>query len=74
MIESMRMRWEGHVAYIEEKLNSCRCWWKSHKERDDWEGLDIGGRIILKRILEKWDGVVWTGFIQLRIGTSGGFL
>jgi hypothetical protein len=33
--------------------------------------LDVGGRIILKRILEKQDVVVWNGFIRLRIGTSG---
>jgi hypothetical protein len=36
-------------------------WWESHKEID----LDMGGRIILKSILEKLDGVVWTGFIWL---------
>jgi hypothetical protein len=28
----------------------------------------------LKRILKKWDGRLWTGFIWLRIGTSGGLL
>jgi hypothetical protein len=36
------------------------------------EDLDVGERIILKWILEKQDGVVWTGFIWLRTGTSGG--
>jgi hypothetical protein len=35
------------------------------------EALDVGGRIILKLILEKCDGVVGTGFIWLRIGISG---
>jgi hypothetical protein len=30
------------------------------------------GRIILRWILDKLDGVVWTGFIWLRIMTSGG--
>jgi hypothetical protein len=34
--------------------------------------VDVGGRIILKWILDKKDRVVWTGFIWLRIGTSGG--
>jgi hypothetical protein len=33
------------------------------------EDVDVGGRIILKLILEKQDGVVWTGFIWIRIGT-----
>jgi hypothetical protein len=27
------------------------------------------GRIILKWILERWDGVVWTGLMWLRIET-----
>jgi hypothetical protein len=28
--------------------------------------LDVVGRLIMKWILEKWDGVIWTGFIWLR--------
>jgi hypothetical protein len=35
--------------------------------------LDVGGRI-LKWTLGKQDGVVWTGLIWLRVGTSGGLL
>jgi hypothetical protein len=31
-------------------------------------------RIILKWILDKWDGAVWTRFIWLRLGTCGGLL
>jgi hypothetical protein len=27
--------------------------------------------IILGLILERWDGVMWTGFVWLRIGTGG---
>jgi hypothetical protein len=38
------------------------------------EDLDVGGRITLKRILEKQDDVVWTKFIWLRIPTRGGIL
>jgi hypothetical protein len=49
-------------------------WWESQKERDDCEDRDVGGRVILKRILENLEGVIWTGLIWLRIGTSGGFL
>jgi hypothetical protein len=37
-----------------------------------YNNLDVGGRIIIKWILEKQDGVIWTGFICLRIGTSTG--
>jgi hypothetical protein len=29
-------------------------------------------KIILKWIFRRWDGVVWTGLIWLRIGTGGG--
>jgi hypothetical protein len=34
----------------------------------------VGGSIILRRILEKEDGVVLTGYIWLRIGIIGGAL
>jgi hypothetical protein len=33
---------------------------------------DVGGWIILKMISERYDGVVLTGLIWLRIATSGG--
>jgi hypothetical protein len=49
-------------------------WWESQKERDYYEGQDLGVRTVLKYILERYDGVVWTGSIWLRIGTSGGLL
>jgi hypothetical protein len=41
---------------------------------DHSEVLGIGGKIILKRILEKQGGKLWTGFIWLRIETSGELL
>jgi hypothetical protein len=47
-------------------------WWENQKERDDYEDLDVGGRIILKRILERKDGAVWTRLIWLRIRASRG--
>jgi hypothetical protein len=42
-------------------------WGESQKGRDNWEE-DIGGWIILKWILERYDGMVLTGLIWLRIG------
>jgi hypothetical protein len=42
------------------------------KARDQLENLGVVGKIILELILE--DGKKWTGFIWLRIGTSGGLL
>jgi hypothetical protein len=35
---------------------------------------DVGGSLISKCVLERWDGVLWTGLIFLRIGTSRGLL
>jgi hypothetical protein len=49
-------------------------WWESQKERDHWEDKDLGGRTILKWILERKDKMEWTGWMWLRIGTSGGLL
>jgi hypothetical protein len=44
------------------------------KGREHSEDLDVDGNTILERILEMYGGKVWTGFIWLRIGTSGVFL
>jgi hypothetical protein len=38
------------------------------------EDIGIDWEIILEWILGKWGGEVWTGFIWLRIGTSGRLL
>jgi hypothetical protein len=42
--------------------------------RDHSEDLNVGGRVILEWILEKKGAKLWTGFIWLRIRTSGGLL
>jgi hypothetical protein len=46
-------------------------WWDSQKETDYWEYLEVGGRIILKRILERQDGVMRNVFIAFKAGTIG---
>jgi hypothetical protein len=38
------------------------------------ENVNVGWKIILKFILDKYYEVVWTGIIRLRIGSSGGLL
>jgi hypothetical protein len=66
MIQSRRMRLTEHVAHMGEKRNAYRILVGKP------EGRRPLGRC--KWILEKLDDVVWTGFIWLRIGTSGGVL
>jgi len=40
-------------------------------EREHLEGLGMDGRIILKWILNKWNGEAWIELFCLRIGTGG---
>jgi hypothetical protein len=44
------------------------------KERDHLEDLDVDGRIILKEILKKEGGKMWTGVIWLVIETASELL
>jgi hypothetical protein len=43
-------------------------------ERGRWGDPDVNGRIILRWILRKLEGLVGTGWNWLRIGTGGGHL
>jgi hypothetical protein len=61
---STHKRWETHTGFWSENL----------KESDNFEDVDVDGRIILEWILGKQGKKVWTGFIWLRIGTSGALL
>jgi hypothetical protein len=47
------MRWVGHVARFGKKRNAYMVLVGKREERDHEEGLDVGGRLILKWILEK---------------------
>ena len=49
-------------------------WWGNLRERERWGDPDIDGRIILRWIFRKWEGVVGTGWSWLRIGIGGGHL
>jgi len=42
--------------------------------KDHLEDLGVGGRIMLRWIVRKWDVGAWTGTSCLRIGTGGGYL
>jgi hypothetical protein len=50
------------------------CWWGSLRERGHRGDQDVDGRIILRWIFRKVEGVVGTGWSWLRIGTGGGLL
>jgi hypothetical protein len=73
MIKLGKMKSEGHVAHMRENMNAYRMsagkpegkrpLWRS---RSRWED-------ILKLICERQDGVIWTGLIWLRMGTSESF-
>jgi hypothetical protein len=43
-----------------------RLWQETHKERDHYEDLDVGVTIILRWILERWDGMDWIDLSQDR--------
>ena len=61
-----RVWWKGGVC--------TGFWWGNPRERDHLGDPDVDGRIILRWIFRKWEGVVGTGWSWLRIGTGGGHL
>jgi hypothetical protein len=52
-----------------EKRNAYRLLVGNPEGKRPPEGQDVGGWI-----LERWDGVMWTGLFWLRIGTGGELL
>ena len=61
------------MLHVWRKVEVCtRFWWGNLRGRDHWRDQDVDGRIILRWIFRKWEGVVGTGWNLLRIGTVGG--
>ena len=74
VVKSRKMRWAWHVAHMGEGEVYTGFWWGNLRERDHWGDPDVDGRIILRWIFRKSEGVVGTGWSWLRIGTGGGRL
>ena len=68
------MRWAGRVARMGEDRRVRRVLVGKPEERCHWEDQDVDGRIILRWIFRKLEGVVGTGWSWLRIETGGGHL
>jgi hypothetical protein len=60
MINSRRMRWAEHVARTGEKRNAYRILVGKPDGREHYENQDVSEWIILKWMLERYNGVVWT--------------
>ena len=73
VVKSRRMRWAGHVACMGEGRGVQRVLVGKPEGKRPLEHLDVDGRIILRWIFGKWEGVK-TGWSWLRIGPDGGHL
>jgi len=67
------MKWAGHDAYGEGS-GVHRFQVGKPEGKSYWGDPDVDGRIILRWIFRKREGVVGTGWSWLRIGTGGGQL
>jgi hypothetical protein len=74
VVKSRRMRWAGHVARMGEDRGVHRVLVGKPKGKRPLGNQDVDGRIILKWIFRKLEGVVGTGSSWLTIGTGGGLL
>jgi hypothetical protein len=72
--KSERIRWARLVARMRMMRNAYKILVEKMKGRDHAQDLGVDGKITLEWISRKQDGKVWSEFIWLKIGTSGGFL
>jgi len=64
------------MSHACERREMCRIFlvWVIFKERDRLETLDRDGKIVLKYVLEKCDGIAWARFVYPRIQLSCGLM
>jgi hypothetical protein len=71
VVKWRRMRWAGHVARMGEDRGVHRVLVGKPEGKRPLGDQDIDGRIILRWIFRRLEGVVGTGWSWLRIGTGG---
>ena len=74
VVKSTRMGWVGHVARTGEDRGVHRVLVGKPEGMSHGGDQDVDGRIILRWIFRKLEGVLGTGWSWLRIGTGGGHL
>jgi hypothetical protein len=74
VVKSRRMKWAGHVARMGEGRGVHRVMVGKPEGKRPLGRPRRGRGIILRWIFRKWEGVLGTGWIWLRIGTGGGHL
>jgi hypothetical protein len=74
VVKSRRMKWARHVSRMGEGRGVHRVLVGKPEGKRPWGDPDVDGRIILRWIFRKWEGVMGTGWSWLRIGTVGGHL
>jgi hypothetical protein len=68
-VTKLRMKWAGHVARMMEREVHTGFWWGDLREGDHMVDPGVDGRIILKCIFKKWDGVMdWIELAEDRDG------
>jgi len=68
------VRWVGHVGRMGDVTNAYSILVGKPERKNHLKGISVDESIILELILGKYRGMVWTKFIWIRIGTSGGIL
>lgn len=68
------MRSTDHVARMGSTELDTGLWWGNLKEGEHMGDQGTVGKMLLKCILKKQNGVSWTGIVWLRMGICGGLL
>jgi len=70
VIQPKRMRWTGHVARMEDNINTYRGLVEKPKEGDHLVEVSVDGKVILKWIIQNlgWESM---DCIDLASGTNG---